>query len=59
MINLKRHKRPTEHQIQKTRKENPHDIIVVKILNTQNKKRVIKKKKKKRQKGQSLEKAGP
>lgn len=46
MINLKRHKRPTEHQIQKTRKENPHDIIVVKILNTQNKKRVIKKKKK-------------
>lgn len=57
MINLKRHKRPTEHQIQKTRKENPHDIIVVKILNTQNKKRVIKKKK--RQKGQSLEKAGP
>lgn len=56
MINLKRHKRPTEHQIQKTRKENPHNIIIVKILNTQNKKRVIKKK---RQKGQSLEKAGP
>lgn len=39
-----------------TRKENPHDIIIVKILKAENKERVLKAE---RQKGQSLIKVGP
>lgn len=39
-----------------TRKENPHDISIVKILKAENKERILKAK---RQKSQSLIKAGP
>lgn len=39
-----------------TKKENPHDIIIVKILKAENKEKALKAE---RQKGQSLIKAGP
>lgn len=39
-----------------TRNENPHDIIIVKILKAENKEKALKAE---RQKGQSLIKAGP